>query len=107
MVDAQTKQHAVVAEVKADPGSEPLTGWLGLAVDEARNLVYAARNYLSGTPHVQAVSVIDGATNKLIQNITHPTLFQPIAVALDATEPGCSPPRWAATTVPARPSGRE
>ncbi len=85
VVDPAPRAHAVVAEIKAAPGAEPLTGLHGLAIDQVKDRIYAARNYHSGgTPDADAVEVIDGKTNTVVRTITHPDVFQAIDVAIDA-----------------------
>jgi DNA-binding beta-propeller fold protein YncE len=84
LINPQTKEHAMVTEIKAASGAAALTGWHGITVDETHNLIYAARFFVSGTPHVHAVAVIDGTTNTIIRTITHPALVGPIDVALNA-----------------------
>jgi DNA-binding beta-propeller fold protein YncE len=78
------KTHKIVGQIKAAAGEAPLTGLHGLAVDEARNRLFAARYFRSNTPHVHGVTVIDAGTNKVLHTITHPQVFAPVDVALNA-----------------------
>ena len=85
MVTPATKTHAVVAEIKAEADAPPLTGLHGLVIDEARDRLYAVRHFTSETEQVHAVAVIDGASLQVLNMITHPRLYLPVDVALNAT----------------------
>lgn len=85
IVQPTTREHAVVAAIKAAAGAEALTGLFGLAIDEARNRLYAARYFKSDTPHAHAVAVINGASHTVLRTITHPQLHAPVDVTLNAT----------------------